>query len=138
MREGENKCKNVTHGKYFNLSNNQATTHCTVFFYLYCSRIWFPGGLFCINSSVFTFLAFPQMHIYKKISFLQCFKDEVSSYKLSQYASFTYFGRRTKVTQMIFLQVWLYQWTLKIAIQKALPKFLVDYGSLWLWWKLKC
>lgn len=30
---------------------------------------------------------------------------------------------------MISLQVWLYQWTLKIAIQKALPKFLV---RLWI------
>ena len=55
MGEGENKLKNVTHGNYFNLSNNQATTHCTVS--SYCSRIWFPGGLFCIISSVFYILS---------------------------------------------------------------------------------
>ena len=60
---GETKLKNVTHENYFNLSNNQATTHCTVLFFSLMFRhfvfdwifpyFFFPSVSFSIISNAY-------------------------------------------------------------------------------------
>jgi len=64
---GEMKLRNVTNGNYSNLSNNQATTHCTILSSLY-SRIQLLFLNLVILNQFFGSLFFIEpMHIYMKI-----------------------------------------------------------------------